>query len=77
MQIIKQNINIWHIKEIHFTLLWEINGLPTTVVMTIVSQEQALYRLLHSCGKYLNNQALTKEAMRDGYFEYLVYCCVD
>ena len=41
----------------HFTFLWEIIGLPTTVVVTVASQKQALFNLLHSFGKYMNNQA--------------------
>jgi hypothetical protein len=74
MQMIKRNIDIWHIKETHFTLLRKISGLPITAVKTAASQERAVYHLLHSCGKYVENQATEQGSnKRERGFECLVY----
>jgi hypothetical protein len=57
----------------YFAALRETHGQPTSVMTTqtstLADQKEALYRLSHSCGKYMNNQATHQE--KDKPISYL------
>lgn len=72
MQIFKQNMRTWYIKKKPHALLWEVHGLPTTVVTRVVDSGGPVtgtpsYKFLQ---KYVKITAINPEINKSLSFLY-------